>query len=79
LFGGAVVQSETAVRWHRQGFRYFWRWKSRGRGSPAIDPAIIRLIRRICRANPLWGAPPIHGGLMLTDEYLVGTTWCIQR
>jgi hypothetical protein len=59
-----VVQPETVVRWHRQGFRYYWCWKSRGRGRPAIDPAIIHLIRRMCRANPLWGAPRIHGELL---------------
>jgi hypothetical protein len=57
-------RAETVARWHRQGFRYYWRWKSRGRGRPAIDPAIIGLIRRICRANPLWGAPRIHGELL---------------
>jgi transposase InsO family protein len=58
-----VVQPETVVRWHRQGFRYYWRWKSRGRGRPTVDPEIICLIRRMCRANPLWGAPRIHGEL----------------
>ena len=59
-----VVQPETVVRWHRQGFRYYWRWKSRHCGRPRIDPEIIHLIRRMCRANPLWGAPRIHGELL---------------
>jgi len=59
-----VVQPETVVRWHRQGFRYYWRWKSRRRGHPKIDPEIRALIRRRCRANPLWGAPRIHGELL---------------
>ena len=59
-----IVQPETVVRRHRQGFRCYWRWKSRKRGRPAIDPEIICLIRRMCRANRLWGAPQIHGKLL---------------
>ena len=59
-----IVKPETVVRWHRQGFRYYWRWKSRRRGRPRIDPEIRHLIRRMCRANPLWGAPRIHGELL---------------
>lgn len=59
-----IVQPETVVRWHRHGFRYYWRWNSRGRGRPKIDPEIRGLIRRMCRANPLWGAPRIHGELL---------------
>lgn len=59
-----IVQPDTVVRWHRQGFRYYWRWKSRHRGRPKIDPAIRDLIRRMCQANPLWGAPRIHGELL---------------
>ena len=58
-----IVQPGTVVRWHRQGFRYYWRWKSRRRGRPRIDPEIWHLIQRMCRANPLWGAPRIHGEL----------------
>ncbi len=52
-----IVKPETVVRWHRQGFRYYWRWKSRHRGRPTVDPEIRALIRRMGRANPLWGAP----------------------
>ena len=59
-----LVQPATVVRWHRQGFRYYWRWKSRGLGRPKIDPEIRHLIQRMCRANPLWGAPRIHGELL---------------
>ena len=59
-----IVQPETVLRWHRQGFRYYWRWKSRRRGHPKIDPEIRLLIRRMCQANPLWGAPRIHGELL---------------
>ena len=58
-----LVKPETVLRWHRQGFRYFWRWKSRGR--PWVSPELIRLIRRISRENPLWGAPRIRSELLL--------------
>lgn len=60
-----IVRPETVVRWHREGFRLFWRWKSRPKGGrPKIDRALIELIRRINRENPLWGAPRIHGELL---------------
>lgn len=61
-----VVQPETVVRWHRQGFRLFWRWKSRGgeAGRKSLAPETIQLIRQMSRANPLWGAPRIHGELL---------------
>ena len=59
-----IVTPETVVRWHRQGFRYYWTWKSRRSGRPKVDPAIRDLIRRMCRANSLWGAPRIHGELL---------------
>lgn len=59
-----IVKPETVVRWHRQGFRYYWRWISHHRGRPKADPGIRGLIRRMCRANPLWGAPRIHGELL---------------
>ncbi len=59
-----VVQPGTIVRWHRQGFRYYWRWKSRRRGRPRIDPEIRHLIRRMCQSNPIWGAPRVHGELL---------------
>src|SRR5437879_1844577 len=57
-----VVRPETVVGWHRQGFRRYWAWKSRRRrGRPAIRTELRDLIRRMSRANPLWGAPRIHG------------------
>src|SRR5437667_9501273 len=60
-----VVRPETLVGWHRRGFRRYWAWKSRRRrGRPAIETEIRDLIRRISRANPLWGAPRIHGELL---------------
>jgi transposase InsO family protein len=60
-----VVRPETVVGWHRQGFRRYWAWKSRRRwGRPAIGTELRDLIRQMSRANPLWGAPRIHGELL---------------
>ena len=60
-----VVTPETVVRWHRQGFKYYWTWKSRHKGGrPAVAREDRDLIRRMSRANPLWGAPRIHGELL---------------
>jgi hypothetical protein len=56
-----IVRWETVIRWHRAGFRAWWRWKSRPRGGrPKIPIEIRRLIRDVGLANPLWGAPRIH-------------------
>jgi hypothetical protein len=61
----AIVRPDTVVRWHRAGFRLFWRWKSRRRlGRPAVPTEIQQLIREMSIANPLWGAPRIHGELL---------------
>jgi transposase InsO family protein len=61
----AIVQPETVIKWHRAGFRLFWRWKSRPRGGrPTVPLEIRRLIREMSIANPLWGAPRIHGELL---------------
>jgi len=61
-----VVEPETILRWHRAGFKAFWRWKSRNRaGRPKIDRGLRDLIQRISRENPLWGAPRIHGELLM--------------
>jgi hypothetical protein len=61
----AIVRPETVVRWHRAGFRSFWRWKSRRRGGrPSVPLEIRRLIRKMSLANPLWGAPRIRGELL---------------
>jgi len=61
----AVVQPQTVVRWHRAGFRAYWRWKSKGRGGrPQIDGELRRLIQKMSQENPLWGAPRIHGELL---------------
>src|SRR5207245_10261338 len=61
----AIIRPETLVRWHRAGFRRFWRWKSRSLGGrPQIDADLRALIRRMSIENPLWGAPRIHGELL---------------
>ncbi|EAQ33669.1 Integrase core domain containing protein [Nitrobacter sp. Nb-311A] len=61
----AIVRPETVIRWHRAGFRSYWRWKSRRRcGRPTVPLEIRRLIREMSLANPLWGAPGIHGELL---------------
>ena len=60
-----IIRPETIVRWHRAGFRRYWRWKSRSRaGRPPIDADLRALIRRMSVDNPLWGAPRIHGELL---------------
>jgi hypothetical protein len=60
-----IFRPETLVRWHRAGFRCYWRWKSRPQGGrPQIDTALRTLIRRMSVENPLWGAPRIHGELL---------------
>jgi transposase InsO family protein len=61
----AILKPETVIGWHRAGFRAYWRWKSRPRGGRPTVPAEVRgLIRQMSIANPLWGAPRIHGELL---------------
>jgi len=61
-----IVQPETVIRWHRRGFRAYWHWKSRHVGGrPRIDSEVRALIRRMSLENPLWGAPRIHGELLM--------------
>jgi hypothetical protein len=58
-----IVKPKTVIRWHRAGFRSYWRWKSRPcSGRPTVAVEIRRLIREMSIANPLWGA--IHGELL---------------
>ena len=60
-----VVQPDTILRWHRAGFRAYWRWKSRARpGRPKVSRELRELIQRMSKENPLWGAPRIHGELL---------------
>src|SRR5437899_5152663 len=77
-----VVQPATILRWHRAGFRTYWRWKSQGRsGRPRIEHELRDLIRRMSKENPLWGAPRIHGELLklgfevaesIVSKYMIG-------
>ncbi|CAJ0874308.1 hypothetical protein AMST5_02588 [freshwater sediment metagenome] len=60
-----IIRPETLIRWHRSGFRFYWRWKSRRpAGRPKIDEELRALITRMSVENPLWGAPRIHGELL---------------
>ena len=60
-----IIRPETLVRWHRAGFRRYWRWKSRSLGGrPQIAADLRALIRRMSVENLLWGAPRIHGELL---------------
>ena len=61
----AIVRPETIIRWHRAGFRVYWRWRSRNRiGRPKVSAELRTLIGEMSGANHLWGAPRIHGELL---------------
>lgn len=68
----ALVKPETVIAWHRKGWRLWWRWKSRPKeiGRPRIPYEVIELIRRISLENPPWGAPRIHGELMMLGYWI---------
>src|ERR1039457_4047213 len=61
-----IVKPQTVIAWHRKGFRLFWTWKVRHgqRGRPPVPKEIRKLIRKMSRENPIWGAPRIHGELL---------------
>jgi putative transposase len=61
-----IVQPETVIGWHRSAFKFYWRHKSRGgrRGRPKLSPEVKSLVLKLLTANPLWGAPRIHGELL---------------
>jgi len=60
-----ILRPETIVRWHRQGFRAYWRWRSHAlQGRPRVPRDVRDLIREISLANPLWGALRIHGEIL---------------
>ena len=70
-----IVQPATVVKWHRQGFKLYWRWKSRKKpGRPPVDREIRDLIRRMSRENPTWGAPRILSDLLLLGHAVVEST-----
>ena len=59
-----IVKPDTVVRWHRKGFKLFWTFKTKGAGRPHTHREIRRLVRKMAAANPIWGAPRIHGVLL---------------
>jgi putative transposase len=60
-----IVQPDTVIRWHRAGWRLYWRWRSDpGGGRPKVSEDVRALIRRMSLENPLWGAPRIHGEML---------------
>jgi putative transposase len=71
-----MVKPETVIRWHREGFRLYWRWKSRKQkpGRPKVAAEIRSLIRRMSRENPTWGAPRIHSELHLLGYAVAEST-----
>src|SRR6266849_3441181 len=58
-----LVKPATVIQWHHQGFRRYWRWRSRS-GRPSVTREVRELIRQMSSANPLWGAPRIHGEIL---------------
>jgi hypothetical protein len=75
LNAAVIVKPDTIVRWHRMGFRLYWRWKSRSRGGRPVEAR--SLIRRMSLKNPLWGAPRIHGE-MAKLGYAIAPVDCRQ-
>ena len=70
-----IVQPDTVIRWHKRGFKLFWRWKSKAQsGRPPIEPEIRKLIRRMSRENPLWGTPRIQSELALLGHVVAEST-----
>jgi putative transposase len=71
-----IVKPETVIKWHRQGFKIYWRWRSRTKpgGRPKVGAEIRQLIRRISQDNPLWGVPRIQSELCLLGYELAEST-----
>jgi len=60
-----IVQPDTLLRWHRQGFQLYWKYKSRAASTkPRISPETVALIKEMARDNRLWGAERIRGELL---------------
>ena len=76
-----IVTPDTVVRWHRQGWRLFWRWKSRSRGGrPHLSPEVRELIMTMSRDNRLWGTERIRGellklGIVVSDRSIRRYRW----
>ena len=63
--GLGIVRPATVIACHRRGFAWYWTRRSRPRGGrPQVDADVRRVTREMARANPLWGAPRIHGELL---------------
>jgi putative transposase len=70
-----IVKPETVIRWHRQGFKLYWRWKSKAPvGRPKIDKEVRDLIKRMSLENHLWGTPRLHSELHLLGFDLADET-----
>ena len=71
-----IVKPETVIKWHRQGFKLYWRWKSRTNkvGRPRIPKGIRNLIRQMSQENPTWGAPRIQSELRLLGYEVADST-----
>jgi hypothetical protein len=71
-----IVKPETVIKWHRQGFKCYWRWKSRSArvGRPKINEEVRVLIRRMWRENPTWGVPRIQAELHLLGYEIAEST-----
>jgi len=70
-----IVKPETVIKWHRQGFRLYWRWKLKAPvGRPKIDKEIRELIGKMSRENPLWGVPRLQTELRLLGYDLAEST-----
>ncbi len=70
------VKPETVIGWHRKGFKLFWTWKSRKKrpGRPRIPIEARKLIKKMAKENPTWGAPTIHGVLLK-----LGFKWSLKN
>jgi transposase InsO family protein len=73
-----IVKSDTLIKWHQLGFRYFWRWKSGTEGGrPSMNLEVVILIKKMANENPTWGAPRIHGELLKLGYTICEST--VQR
>ena len=73
-----IVKPDTFVRWHRQGFRLFWKWKSRPRGRPRIPAEVQKLIVEMANDNPAWGEERIAAELLLKVGSRI-SPWTVRR
>ena len=71
-----IVKPETVIKWHRQGFKMYWHWRSRARnlGRPKVDKEVRELIGRMSQENPLWGVPRIQSELRLLGHDVAAST-----